>query len=262
MWQSAATDGGVNRTPSHVTFSRVCALVLICHITLAQLFVRVISSLFHAPVCLFDLSSNLSSHSSFVSPIFYFIHLIIHFIFHVDRFGARSPVYFAERGVWPFGQQRPSHTRIGQEIEELRRRCNKEENGVTRQKLNDYSIQHDQESRTVNLLRDQFRKLQERLEFIEDSKIFQDPDSPSSLGSAHVSHQAFIPSSSRKPGRESRMQRDTLGDISIPGNVFDCHFARRVPEELNDDSRNLATSSGIHGRDTPFNLHLSPFTFF
>ena len=51
--------------------------------------------------CVFDLSSTLSSHSSFVSSIFYFILLIFHFIFYVDRFG--------ELGVWPFGQQRPSH---------------------------------------------------------------------------------------------------------------------------------------------------------
>ena len=46
--------------------------------------------------CVFDLSSTLSSHSSFVSPISYFILLIFHFLFHVDRFGARSPVHFAE----------------------------------------------------------------------------------------------------------------------------------------------------------------------
>ena len=39
--------------------------------------------------CVFDLSSTLSSHSSFVSPIFYFILLIFHFIFYVDRFGAK-----------------------------------------------------------------------------------------------------------------------------------------------------------------------------
>ena len=60
-----------------------------------------------------------------------------------------------------------------------------------------YVTQHDQEYRTVNLLRDQVRRLQERLEFIEDSRIFQDPDSPSSSGSAHVPHQAHISSSSR-----------------------------------------------------------------
>ena len=64
---------------------------------------------------------------------------------------------------------------------------------------------------------------------------------PSSFGSAHVSHQALIPSSSKKHSRESRMQRNTREDISIPGN-------RRVLEELHNDSRNLAASSGIHGR--------------
>ena len=101
----------------------------------------------------------------------------------------------------------------------------------------------------MSLLRDQIRKLQERLEFLEDSKIFQDPDSPSSFGSAHVSHQALLTSSSRKPSRESRMQRKTRGDMSIPGSGFDCQSARRVPEELHYDSRNSAASSGIQRRE-------------
>ena len=96
----------------------------------------------------------------------------------------------------------------------------------------------------MSLLRDQIRKLQERLEFIEDSKIFQDPDSPSSFGSAHVSHQDLVPSSSKKRSRESRMQLTTREDTSIPGSVFDCHPARRVLEESYNDSRNLAAQSG------------------
>ena len=90
------------------------------------------------------------------------------------------------------------YARSCREFEELKRRCCQEENEVTQQKMHEYSTQHDQESRTVSLLRDQVRKLQDRLEFIEDSKIFQDPDSPSSFGNAHVSHQALITSSPRK----------------------------------------------------------------
>ena len=101
----------------------------------------------------------------------------------------------------------------------------------------------------MSLLRDQVRKLQERLEFIEDSKIFYDPDSPSSFGSAYVPHQALVTSSSRKPSRESRMQRNTREDMSIPGNVFDCQLARRVPEELHNVSRHLALPSGIQRRE-------------
>ena len=99
------------------------------------------------------------------------------------------------------------YARSCQEIEELKRRCFQEENGVTQQKMNEQCLQHDQESRTVSLLRDQVRRLQERVEFLKDSKIFPDPDSPSSFGSAHVSHQAFIPSSSKKPNLESKMQQ-------------------------------------------------------
>ena len=136
------------------------------------------------------------------------------------------------------------YTRSCQEIEEMRRRCYEEEHGVSQQKVNEYSMQQDQESRTA----DQIRKLQDRLEF-EDSNIFQDPDSPSSFGSAHFSHQALITPSSRKPCRESRLQRDTRRDKHIPGNVFDRQSARRVPEELHDDSRNLAASSGIQRRE-------------
>ena len=34
-----------------------------------------------------------------------------------------------------------------------------------------------------------------------------------------------------------------------PGNVFDCQSARRVLEELHNDSRNLAASSGIQRRE-------------
>ena len=80
---------------SHVTFfSCLCACVIICHTTLAQVFVRVISSMSHALACLISL--RLSSHSSFVPPIFNFILLIFHFLFNVDVAGARSPVHFAE----------------------------------------------------------------------------------------------------------------------------------------------------------------------
>ena len=50
-----------------------------------------------------------------------------------------------------------SHARSCQEIEELKRRCYKEENEVTQQKLNGSSMQHCRESRTVTLFRDRVR---------------------------------------------------------------------------------------------------------
>ena len=59
-------------------------------------------------------------------------------------------------------------------------------------KIEKNPMQHDQESRTVSLLRDQVRRLRERLKFFEESKIFYDPDSPSSHDSAFVPHQALI----------------------------------------------------------------------
>ena len=109
--------------------------------------------------------------------------------------------------------------------------------------------QPDQESRTASRLRDQVRRLPELLVFFEDSKIFYDPDSPSSYDSAYVSHQALITSSSRKPSRDIGMLRNTREEMSIPGNVFECQHARRDPDELHDDSRNLATTSAILRRN-------------
>ena len=108
---------------------------------------------------------------------------------------------------------RECYARSCREIEELKKHCYQEENAARRRKLGELPTQHDQESRTVSLLQDQVRRLQERLEFIEDSKIFQDPDSPSSFDSAHVPYQVLITSSSIKPSRESRMQRNTREDV-------------------------------------------------
>ena len=69
--------------------------MIMSHTTLAQ-DVRARHTIHVSCACVFDLSSTLSWHSSCVSPIFYFILLISHFIFYVDRFGAKHPVRFRE----------------------------------------------------------------------------------------------------------------------------------------------------------------------
>ena len=53
------------------------------------------------------------------------------------------------------------YERSCQEIGQLKRRCDQEEIAVRQRKFEEYNMQHDQESRTVRFLRDQFRKLQE-----------------------------------------------------------------------------------------------------
>ena len=73
--------------------TRIC--VMMSHTTLAQVFVRVISSMCYAPGCVFDLSSTLSSHSSFVSPIFHFI--LLNFDFHLSS----SMWTLPELALWP-----------------------------------------------------------------------------------------------------------------------------------------------------------------
>ena len=65
------------------------------------------------------------------------------------------------------------------------------------------------------------------------------------LWRTYVPRQALITSSSRKPSREVGMLRNARESMSIPGNVFDCQHVRRDPDELHNDSRNLATSLAI-----------------
>ena len=62
------------------------------------------------------------------------------------------------------------------------------------------------------------------------------------LWRTHVPHQALITSSSRKPSREVGMLRNTREEKSIPGDVFDRHYAQQDSDELHNDSRNLAIS--------------------
>ena len=90
----------------------------------------------------------------------------------------------------------------------------------------------------MSLLRDQVRRSRELLKFIEDSKIFHDPNSPSSYDSTNVLHQALIIMSSRKLSCEVGMLPNTREDMSIPGNVFDGQHARRDPDEWHNDSEN------------------------
>ena len=136
------------------------------------------------------------------------------------------------------------YARSYQEIDELKRRCCQEENAARQQKSEELNAQQNQDS-----LGDQVRRLQERLEFIEDLRIIQDPDSPSSYGSTHISHQAHITSSSRKPSREPRTPRITRADMSISGDALDCQAARGDPDEIRMNSKNLAKSAGSFWRE-------------
>ena len=78
-----------NTLTRHI-FSCLRACLMMSHTILAQ-GVSARHTIHVSCACVFDLSSTLSSHSSFVSPIFYFILLIFNFIFCVDRFGAKTP---------------------------------------------------------------------------------------------------------------------------------------------------------------------------
>ena len=113
------------------------------------------------------------------------------------------------------------------------------------QRLEESSVQHDQESRTVSLLSE--TKYEDYKNYWYFWRFENLPWSglTEQLWRTCVPHQALITSSSRKPSRDIGMLRNTREDMSIPGNVFGCQHARRDPDELRDDSRNLATLLGI-----------------
>ena len=115
---------------------------------------------------------------------------------------------------------------VFKKLKNFKRRCYQEENTEKQRRLEEFPMQHDQESRTVSL-------------------FFDDPDLLSSYDSSSVPHQTLTTSSSRKPSREVEMPRNAREDMSIPGNVFDRQHARRDPDELHNCSRKLATPSRI-----------------
>ena len=105
---------------------------------------------------------------------------------------------------------------VAKKIEELKRRCYQEELLKRNEDWN-------------NSLRSMIRNR-------EQSLFFYDPDLPSSYDGFTFLIKLLLPRVQESPAAKSREH------MSIPGNVFYCQHARRDPDELHNDSRNLATS--------------------
>ena len=80
-------------------------------------------------------------------------------------------------------------------------------------------------------------------------KIFYDPDLLRQLWRPTFLIKLLLPRVQEKPSREVGMLRNTRENMSVLGNIFDCQHARRDPDELHNDSRNLATSLVILRRE-------------
>ena len=105
--------GGVNRTPSHLTFSRVSQHTFQCRTWHWSCVLRARHPCIIRMVLLFCYSSTLHSALFTVSLIFLFILLIFIFIFHVGWFDEKSHVFFREWGFRHFGREQSSHTSRG-----------------------------------------------------------------------------------------------------------------------------------------------------
>ena len=75
-------------------------------------------------------------------------------------------------------------------------------------------------------------------------EIFQDPDSPSSFGSAHVSHQACIPSSSKKAWPRFKNAAKYTRGYEYSRKRFWLSTCPTCLEEFHNDSRNFGNTIG------------------
>ena len=113
------------------------------------------------------------------------------------------------------------YARSCQEFEELKIRCNEEENTEKQRRLKNFLC-----STIRNHVQWVYWEIKYE-DYQDDSKIFYDPDWPSSHDSAHVPHQALITSNSTEPSRDIGLLRNTREDMSILGNFFDWQHAGR-----------------------------------
>ena len=120
-----------------------------------------------------------------------------------------------------------SYARSCQEIEELKRRCYQEE--IAEKNNEDWN----------NFRRSMIKNHEQ---WVYSSTILT---YWAVMRYLRLPHQARITSSSRMPCREVGVLRNTRENMSIPGNVSDRQHARRDPEELHNDLRNLAISLAI-----------------
>ena len=134
-------------------------------------------------------------------------------------------------------------TRSRQEIEEIRRRCNREEK-LTQHGLDEFSVQQETDPGTRSQIMTKIRDVQDNVNFLSDARDSHDPDSGSSSGHSHVPEQHRIISSSRRrrPSCESGAPRSAQDDTSFRGNVFEDPLAQENSKEFFDNSKNFATS--------------------
>ena len=100
--------------------------------------------------------------------------------------------------------RKESCTRSRQEIEELRRRCNKGDNTLTQHRLDEHSLQQKSDPDAVSQHMTQFKDFQDKVNFLSDARECHALDSRSSSGRSHVPNQPRVVSSStRQPSRDS-----------------------------------------------------------
>ena len=111
-------------------------------------------------------------------------------------------------------------TRSRQEIEELRRRCNRE-GKLTQHGLDDFSMQQETDRETGSQIVTKIRNVQDKVNFLSDARDSHDLDSGSSSGHSHVPKQhRIISSSRRRPRCESGVPRNTRDDYEYSRKRF------------------------------------------
>ena len=97
-----------------------------------------------------------------------------------------------------------SHTRACREIQELRRFCCEGKDRARQFRIDEMSLQQQRGPNTVSHLLTQNHDVQDKVNSLQDARVFHDPRTVSSSGTSHVPSQPLaISSSRRKPSRDS-----------------------------------------------------------
>ena len=129
-----------------------------------------------------------------------------------------------------------------QDIEEFRRICCEETDRARQARIDELSMQQERNSTTVSQLMTQIRELQNKVNFLSETKGSCDPGSGSGSGATHVPSQpSSIPSLRTMPFRDSGLPRDAR--VLQETFLNDFLLEKDGTSTLFNNSKNLASTS-------------------
>ena len=107
-------------------------------------------------------------------------------------------------------------------MEELRRICCEERDRARQLRIDELSVQQEENPSTVNLLLARIQELHDKVNSLNDPKEFYDPGTASSSGMSHVPSQPLsFPRPRGSISRDSCLPHETRNSMGTSGDVFE-----------------------------------------